>query len=211
MVKASEELAEIRVEHPVHLLAHDPDRQRVQRVMRGAPRPKPVRESEKVLLVDRVQHLDDRPLKDLVLQRRDSERSQPPVRLGDEHPPRRPRPIAPRMNPGVQIAKVGLEICPVVSPRHTVDPRRGLRADRPIRRPQPIDIDMVQERGEPCFLVRLCRSAHASQVTGRAGSGPLSGARFAGHVPLGRSPSLHRLRRPTLGVVHRLRRYYGIV
>jgi hypothetical protein len=41
MVKGGEELTEIHVEHPIHLLAHDPDRQRIQRVMRGAPRPNP--------------------------------------------------------------------------------------------------------------------------------------------------------------------------
>ena len=48
----------------------DPDRERVQRLMRRTPRPKPVGETEEVLLVDRVQHPDQRPLDDLVLQRR---------------------------------------------------------------------------------------------------------------------------------------------
>ena len=115
------------------------------------------------------------------------------------------------MDPVVQIAKVRLEIRPVVPPRHAVHPRRGLRADRPIRRPQAINVNMVQQRGEPRVLVLPCRLAHASQITERTDSGPESGARFAGHVPLGRSPSLHRLRRPTLGVVRQLRRYYRIV
>src|SRR3954466_11905222 len=115
------------------------------------------------------------------------------------------------MNPGVQIAKVRLEISPVVGPRHAVPPRRGLRADRPIRRPQAIDSDVMQKRREPRILILLRRSAHTSQITEHAGSGTASGARFAGRVSLGRSPSLHRLRRPTLGIVHRLRRYYGTV
>src|SRR4051812_34175750 len=100
----------------------------------------------------------------------------------------------------MQIAKIRFEICPVVRPRHAVHPRRGLRADRPIRRPQAIDIDVVQERGEPHILVLPRRSAHDSQITWRAGSGPESGARFPGRVSLGRSPSLHRLRRPTLAL-----------
>ena len=39
----------------------------------------------------------------------------------------------------------------------------------------------------------------------------MSGTRFAGRVPLGRAPSLHRLRRRARGVVRRLRRYYGPV
>ena len=74
MVKAGEELAEIRVEHPVHALPFDPGGERIQRVMRAAPRPKPIREADEVLLVDGVQHLDDGTLEDLVLQRSDPER-----------------------------------------------------------------------------------------------------------------------------------------
>jgi len=69
MVKTREVVAEVRVEHPVHTLPQDPGRERIQRVMRTAPRPKSVRETEEVLLVDGVQHLDHRPLQDLVLQR----------------------------------------------------------------------------------------------------------------------------------------------
>src|SRR6266481_2054491 len=42
-------------------------------------------------------------------------------------------------------------------------------------------------------------------------SGTESGARFAGRVPLGQSPSLHRLRRRLPGLVRRLHRYYETV
>ncbi len=83
LVEAPEEIADVRVEHPVHLLPLDPDRERIQRIMRAAPRPEPVGETEEVHLVDRVQHLDDGPLDDLVLQRGDTERPKPPVRLRD--------------------------------------------------------------------------------------------------------------------------------
>jgi hypothetical protein len=34
MVKAGEVIAEISVEHPIHVLAHDPGSERIQRVMR---------------------------------------------------------------------------------------------------------------------------------------------------------------------------------
>ena len=115
------------------------------------------------------------------------------------------------MNPGVQIPKVLLEIQPVFKPRHAIDTRRGLRADRPIRRPEPIDIDMMQERGEPHLLVLLRHLAHAVQPAWRALPGTESGARRAGRVSLGRSPSLHRLRHPNQGVVRQLRRYYRTV
>jgi hypothetical protein len=71
----AEKVADVRVEHPIHLLALQTDRQRVQRVVRATPRTKSVREATEVRLVDRVEHLDDGPLKNLVLQRGDAERS----------------------------------------------------------------------------------------------------------------------------------------
>jgi hypothetical protein len=165
MVKAGEELAEIRVEHPVHAPRLDRGGERIQRIMRAAPRPKPIRETEEVRLVDGVQNLDERPLKDLVLQRSDTKRPLPPVRLRYEHPPRRLRSVAPALDTGVQIREVALQILPVVLPPHAVHPRRGLWTDRPVGRPQAINIDMVQERREPRFLVLLRHSAHAVQLT----------------------------------------------
>jgi hypothetical protein len=73
-------------------------------------------------LVYGVQHLDHRPLEDLVFQRSDPERPKPPVRLRYEHPPSGHRPIRPSLDPGVQIANVRFEIQPVVPPRNPVDP-----------------------------------------------------------------------------------------
>jgi hypothetical protein len=65
----------------------------------------------------------------------------------------------------MEIPKVLFEIQPVVRPRDPVHPRRGLGLQRPICRPQTIDIDGVQERGELRFLVRCCHSAHTTQIT----------------------------------------------
>ena len=115
----------------------------------------------------------------------DPERPQPPVRLRYVHPPRRPRPVRAPVNPGMEIPEVVLEIHPVVLPRDPVHPRSGLRPKREVRRPQAIDIDVVQERGEPRFLVRCCHSAHTTKLTERALPDTESGARFAGRVPLG--------------------------
>src|SRR5437667_37550 len=53
------EATDVRVEHPAHLPPQDPGRERIQRLMRAAPRPKPVTETEKVRLEDGVQYLDD--------------------------------------------------------------------------------------------------------------------------------------------------------
>src|SRR6266540_4165458 len=165
VIEAGEEVAEIRVEHPVHLLAFDPDHERVQRIVRAAPRPEAVREAEEVRLVDGVQHLDDGALDDLVLQRGNPERPQPPVRLRDVHPPRRLRPVSAPVDTGMQIPKVLFEILPVVLPRHLVHPRRRRRAQPPIGRAQALDADVVQKRREPRIPVLPRDSAHTIQRT----------------------------------------------
>src|SRR6266568_4534168 len=71
VIKPGEEVADISVEYPVHLPLGDPDRERIQRIMRATPGPEPIGETGKVLLVHRVQHLHHRTLEDLVLQRGD--------------------------------------------------------------------------------------------------------------------------------------------
>ena len=141
----------------------------------------------------------------------DPERPLPPIRLRYVHPPRGSCPVRAPVNPSVKISKVLLELQPVVRPRDAVHPRRGLRPKREVRHPETLDVNVVQERGEPRFLVRCCHSAHTTKLAWRALPGTESGARFAGHVPLGRSASLHRLRRPALGIVRQLHRYYQTV
>jgi hypothetical protein len=46
MVKAGEVVAKVGVEHPIHLLPRDPGGERIQRVMRAAPRPESGGEAE---------------------------------------------------------------------------------------------------------------------------------------------------------------------
>ncbi|MGB0097360.1 MAG: hypothetical protein WBP81_33075 [Solirubrobacteraceae bacterium] len=69
------------------------------------------------------------------------------------------------MNPAMQVPKVLFEILPVVLPRHPVHPRRGLGLQRPIGRPQAVDVDVMQERGEPHITALLRHPAHAIQIT----------------------------------------------
>jgi len=87
LVHRVEERLDVGVQYPAHLLAVDPDTERIQRIVRAASRPEPVRDSEEVFLVDRVQQRDHRPLDDLVLQGRNRERALPAVRFGYVDPP----------------------------------------------------------------------------------------------------------------------------
>src|SRR4051794_10149715 len=112
------------------------------------------------------------------------------------------------MDPAMKVPKIRFEILPVVLPPHPVHPRRGLRPKREIRRPQAIDVNVVQERGEPRILVLLCDSAHAVQRAWHAHSGSESGACRVGRVLLAQAASLPRLRRRLTGLVRRAHRYY---
>ncbi len=67
------------------------------------------------------------------------------------------------MHTRVQILEVFLQILPVFVPRNAVHPRRGPRANRPIRRPKTINVNVMQERGEPHILVLARHTAHAIQ------------------------------------------------
>src|SRR5436853_531272 len=58
------EASEVRVENIVHLRAVDSGDQCIQRIVRAALRPEPIRETNKLFLVDRVQHRAHRPLDD---------------------------------------------------------------------------------------------------------------------------------------------------
>src|SRR5215472_11871497 len=71
-----------RVENEVHLPGGDSDDQGVQRIMLASLRSESVREPEEVLLVDRVQDSDSRPLDDLVLKGGNREWALPTVRFG---------------------------------------------------------------------------------------------------------------------------------
>jgi hypothetical protein len=59
VLDGTEEVTDVCVEHPAHLLPQDADRERIQRLMLAAPTSNPVGETEEVRLVDGVQHLDD--------------------------------------------------------------------------------------------------------------------------------------------------------
>src|SRR5437773_7343162 len=64
MGQTIEKSPNVAIENPVHLLVHDPDPQRVQRLMLAAPRAEPIRETQKVLLINTVEDRHDGLLND---------------------------------------------------------------------------------------------------------------------------------------------------
>src|SRR5688572_13941175 len=120
--------------------------------MRAAPWSEPVTEPEEIFLVDRVQQRDHRPLDDLVLQRGDREWALSSVRLRYVNAPARQRPIRSPMDPIMQVPEPSPEVCLIVLPRQPIHTRRGVSFECEERRSEQIDVDVMEERGEPLLL-----------------------------------------------------------
>jgi hypothetical protein len=132
------------VQYPVHLPTGNPDHQSIERIRRSAAGSEPVREPEKILLVDGAQHAGDGALDDFVLHGGNRQWPLLPVRL----------PVYPsgataadgtrRDGAAVQICEPELELCLVVAPRHAVHARGGVTLQRVERLPQAVTTDVVE-------------------------------------------------------------------
>ena len=81
MAHVVKEATNVRIEHPVHSLPLNARRQRVQRLVRAATGPEPVRKALEVDLIDLVENRHHGLLNDFVLQCRDAQRALSPVSL----------------------------------------------------------------------------------------------------------------------------------
>src|ERR1019366_7414703 len=75
-----EEATNVRIKHPVHSLPLDARRQRVQRLMRAATGPEPVRKAFEVDLIDLIEDRHHSLLNNFVLQCSDAQRTLSPHR-----------------------------------------------------------------------------------------------------------------------------------
>jgi hypothetical protein len=109
----------------------------------------------------------------------------------------------------MQILDPEFEIRLVVVPRHTIHAGGGFTLKRVERRPERIDTDMVEERGELFLLPLPCGLPYAAQRLGHASPALRPVRALLIRVPLGPRPWLHRLRHRSPGFVRRLRHYYA--
>jgi hypothetical protein len=194
--------------------------------MLAASRPETIREAEEVGFVDCVQYFHRRSLNKLVFERRDAERSLPPVRLRNVHPTHRLGPVRSALQSMGKVLEILLKSLAVVPPRLPV--HTGCRVPLQLRvsKPQGVDpVDVMHQSGEPCILVRFCRLSYLRQLAWRdkrpqrqrpVAGDPLYPALspdrvLLAQVPLGQTPSLHLLRHRYSGFVRKLPRYYESV
>ena len=129
----------VRIKNVVHLLPRERIRERVQRLMLAASRSKAIRKAQKVFLVNRVEDGDHGLLDDLILQRRDPQRTLPPVAFRDIHPSRWLRSKCSTVDPAVQIDQSTLQPGLILLPRHAVHSRCRFPLQRVKAFPQQID------------------------------------------------------------------------
>ena len=68
VIQIVEELSDVYLENMAALTSHQLVSERLQRLVRRSSGPEAVRTVQKVLLIDRLQQHDDRPLEDLIFQ-----------------------------------------------------------------------------------------------------------------------------------------------
>src|SRR6516225_3262150 len=163
LVDLVEERADVGVQYEAHLLAVDADAERIQRIMRAASWPEPIRQSEEVFLVDRVQQLGHCPLDNLILKRSNRERTLSSVRFGYVNSPARQRPIRSPMDPFVQILELTFKVYLVVRPCQPIHTGCSVLLKFEERLFEQFDADMVEERGELLLLPFLRDFPYAFQ------------------------------------------------
>ncbi len=126
-------------------------------VMGTAPGPEAIGAVQKVLLVDRFQHLAHGVLDQLVLERRDPNRPCLALFLRDVDTPHRLMASSLRLHPGVQVLEVCLQILPIRFLRDPIHPHRYSEASLPspahavVGPLQSRHIDAMRQGVEPSF------------------------------------------------------------
>src|SRR4029077_21248110 len=159
LIESVIKLPDVGIEHPVHFLRSDPNRQRIQRLVWATPWSESIRESQEVLFIDRVQYLDGGTLDDLIFQRRNPEwpKLTRLTHLRDINSAHRSCSVGSSLESMGEILEVCLEALAVVIPTLAAYACRSVLLSGQVRGAQSLDVvDVVEKRGEPLFLIPTC-------------------------------------------------------
>jgi site-specific DNA recombinase len=147
MIQVVKELADIHFEYPAALEAHRLLPKRLQGLVRRSFGPETIRAVREVVLVDRFQQHDDRPLENLVLQGWDSDRAGLGFRVPfrNVHPPDRRSSIRAGFHAVEQPLEVSLQIGLILGRRHSVYARGCVLPGPPVRFLQPVEVHQVSQ------------------------------------------------------------------
>lgn len=157
VIDGIKETTNVCIQHPVHLLLRDPNRQRCQRIVLTSPLAQPVGEAEKIDLVDGIENLGGRPLDNLVLDSGYADEPLPPILLRDSHPSDWSCSVRSATQSSGEVLEVSLKVLRVLLPRYLIDPWCGFPLETEEGLPESVDIvDVVPERAEPLLPILLC-------------------------------------------------------
>src|SRR5262249_10914343 len=151
------EAPNVGIEYPVDVALFNAYRDCIQCMVRAASRTGTVRETEKLLLVNGVEHLDRRPLDDFVLQRRLANGALAPIGFGDVDPLDWRSLVRSPLEPVRQLPQVGFALFAVVGPCLAIHPPGCVMIEAVIRFPQSgCGVDMVPQRSQPLSAILCC-------------------------------------------------------
>src|SRR6516225_448942 len=211
MLEPVEKGSDIKIQNPVHLLAHDPHPQRIQGIVLAAPGPESVTEAQKVLFPDLVEDRPDRVLDDFVLQCRDTQGALPPIGFRDPDSTRRLCSICSTMNSPMQVGEPYLQVSSIFFPRHPIHSWRRLFLQAVIARPEQVDAHVVQQSRELPLPILPGYFPHTLQPLWPAFPALCPAQVRLLRVLLGLRPFLRNLRWRCAAFVRLLRRYYAAV
>src|SRR5215467_7894536 len=137
--------------------------------MSRATRPEAIGAGKKVLLVDGLQHHDDRSLCYLIFEGWKTEGPErfSSIALGDVHPPDRWRLVAAGLDALQEVGKIGLQVLRILGRRHTVDTGSTILAGEPVGFPHPIQVEDVVQRGQCHPAFRSCQFSYLLPFRGQ--------------------------------------------
>ena len=150
VIQGIKEPLDVYLQHPPTMHLHHLDPQHAQRIVGRPPWPETVRAIQKVLLIDRFQHHDHRPLKHLVLEGGNADRARLAAlsALRDVHTPHWRRPVHARLRAVQQRLEVGLQVRRVLFRGLFVHAHGAILARAPVCFLEPVDVDVMGKREE---------------------------------------------------------------
>src|ERR1700730_12473042 len=135
--------------------------------MSRATRPEAVGAGKKVLLIDRLQHHNNRPLRHLVFESWNAEWPTRSIRLRNVYPPDRRRLIAARLAALQEMQEIGFEVLRIVCRHHTVDAGGTILAGEPVGFLHPFQVDDVVQGGQSHPSFRSCQFSYPPPFRGQ--------------------------------------------
>jgi hypothetical protein len=129
--------------------------------------PESERAGKEVLLIHRLQHHDDCPLRHLVFEGRNPERPTRAIRFRNICPTHWRCFVTTRLDAIQEVQEVGFQVLRIFVRRHTVDARSSILAGEPVSFFHPFQINDVMQRRQRHSSFRSCQFSYPLSFRGQ--------------------------------------------